>query len=365
MRAATNDLRRQDRQQAAASASQALERLRDLERQLQGGRPDDRRRAIGEMQLEARQLADAQRQIASELGKTTSGESGKDAIRRLAGEQDRLVERARRLQGAMKQQGASAEAAKEIEGQKVADRMQQSAEALRAAAERGGGTQRGSTAPSPTTPGVEEARRQAAPQQEIARALERAADKLASATGSKDAESGKLSSQLARTQELQERLDKLSQAMKQLADGQNRTGSPEAGRAGQGSGSGSGSADAARLRDEAQRAMRETRELMDQVRRDDPALTRGSGSGFTFEGQGMSTTAPGTEAFKQDFARWEDLKRQATQALEAAQTSLSKKLQARDAKERLAAGADDKAPPEYQKQVDDYFKSIAAKKKGS
>jgi hypothetical protein len=245
--------------------------------------------------------------------------------------------------------------------------MQQSAEALRAAAERGAGTQRGSTAPAGTTPGLDEARRQAAPQQEIARSLERAADKLASATGSKDAESGKLSSQLARTQELQERLDKLSQAMKQLADGQNRGGTSEGGRAGQSNaaGRGNGSADAARLREEAQRAMRETRDLMDQIRKDDPALTRGSGSGFTFEGQGMSTTAPGTEAFKQDFARWEDLKRQATQALEAAQTSISKKLQAREAKERLAAGADDKAPPEYQKQVDDYFKSIAAKKKGS
>jgi hypothetical protein len=41
------------------------------------------------------------------------------------------------------------------------------------------------------------------------------------------------------------------------------------------------------------------------------------------------------------------------------------KLQSKDSKERLAAGADDKAPPEYQKQVDAYFKAIAAKKKGS
>jgi hypothetical protein len=77
----------------------------------------------------------------------------------------------------------------------------------------------------------------------------------------------------------------------------------------------------------------------------------------------MTTTAPGTEAFKQDFAKWEDLRRQATQALETAQSTISKKLQARESKERLAAGADDKAPPEYQKQVDDYFKAIAATKK--
>jgi hypothetical protein len=53
------------------------------------------------------------------------------------------------------------------------------------------------------------------------------------------------------------------------------------------------------------------------------------------------------------------------QSFEQAQTSIAKKLQTKDSKERLAAGADDKAPPEYQKQVDAYFKAIAAKKKGS
>jgi len=94
-------------------------------------------------------------------------------------------------------------------------------------------------------------------------------------------------------------------------------------------------------------------------------LTRGGGAGFTFEGQGIATSAPGTESFKQDFARWEDLRRQMSMALEQAQTSIAKKLQTRESKERLAAGADDKAPPEYQKQVDAYFKAIAAKKKGS
>jgi hypothetical protein len=110
--------------------------------------------------------------------------------------------------------------------------------------------------------------------------------------------------------------------------------------------------------------MQETRDLIEQLRREDPTFGRGGGAGFTFEGQGMTVTAPGTEAFKQDFAKWEDLRRQATQALENAQSQISKKLQDKESKERLAAGADDKAPPEYQKEVDDYFKAIAAKKKG-
>jgi hypothetical protein len=96
--------------------------------------------------------------------------------------------------------------------------------------------------------------------------------------------------------------------------------------------------------------------------RDDQTFSQG-GAGFTFEGRGMTMSAPGTEAFKQDFARWEDLKRQATAALDQAESTLSKKLQAKQARDRLAAGADDKPPAAYQKQVDSYFKAIAGKQK--
>src|SRR5206468_4606871 len=87
------------------------EKLRDLEHQLEANTPDGRRRALGDLQLEARQLADAQRQIASESGRARqnpASDAGKDALRRLAGEQDRLAERARRVQEGLKQQGASA-----------------------------------------------------------------------------------------------------------------------------------------------------------------------------------------------------------------------------------------------------------------
>ena len=389
MRSATNDLRRQDPREPgdpSAAAGRALDALRNLERQMQSNQPDDRRRAAGDMQLEARQLADAQRQVASELGKAATGPGDKDAIRRLAGEEERLADRARRLQESLKKMGPAAEAGRDLEKQRVADRMQKSADAMRTAADRGAGTARGTTAPPGQSPGTEEARGQVDAQLEAARALDKAADRLASAAGaSKDGESGKLSTQLSRAQELQDRIDRLSEEMKRLgsegADGgrdgrsqQGRGTAPgsssaktpgESGRSGEGQGGGSRGtgSDPARLREEVQRAMQETRELMEQLRRDDPSFSRG-GMGFTFEGQGMTTSAPGTEAFKQDFARWEDLRRQATLALENARTTLSKKLQARESKERLAAGADDKPPADYQKQVDDYFKAIAAKKKG-
>ena len=100
------------------------------------------------------------------------------------------------------------------------------------------------------------------------------------------------------------------------------------------------------------------------MRRDDPGFTRGGGGGFSFDTPTTAgLSAPGTEAFKQDFAKWEEMRRQATQLLDTVEASLSKKIQAKQAHDRLAAGADDKAPPGYQKQVDDYFKAIATKKK--
>jgi len=207
----------------------------------------------------------------------------------------------------------------------------------------------------------------------MARDLDRVAEKLASATGSKDGESRKLSDQLARVQEQRDQLDRLGRELGQMGrqagaggqQGSSAQKSPgQTGRAGEGQSGGGGGrgSDFAKLAEESQRQIQQARELINQLGREDQTFTQG-GAGFTFEGRGMTMSAPGTEAFKQDFARWEEMKRQLTAALENAESSISKKLQAKQARDRLAAGADDKAPPEYRSQVDSYFKSIAGKKK--
>jgi hypothetical protein len=357
MRQAAGDLRRGSPEQAGTNASRALDTLRDLQRRMQSSRPDDRRRAAGEMQLEAKQLADGQRQIAAELGKIPSGDAGKDALRRLAGDQERLAERMGRLQNDLKEQAgvpqrgrqgdpndnALREAARDLAG--LSDRMQKSADDMRSAA--------------PTS------RSQAGAQQEIARQLDRLADRLSAATGSKEDDSRKLSEQLARTQELREKLDQVGRAL-ESAGRQNGRGSSaqktpgENGRLGEGR-QGAGGVDMSKLREESLRQLQEAQNLLEEMRRQDPSLSR-NGAGFTFEGQGMVLSAPGTEGFKQDFAKWDLLKRQATLALEQAESALAKKLQARASKDRLAAGIEDKAPSEYQKQVDAYFKALANKK---
>ena len=396
MRNATNDLRREDAGQASERAARALERLRELERQLEASSSDGRRRALGDLQLEARNLADAQRQIASESGRARQGpasEASKDALRRLAGEQDRLADRLGRVQQTLKQQAGSgtsaagskdaaetrslqqsaANAVRELERERLAERMQQSAEAMRGGAGESSSTGKPAGAPDPSSPA----------QEDIARALDRLAEALAAADSGGDGESRKISGQLAKAQELRERLDQLTRQLSQLDQqaaqpgsqpggrtGQAQTGTPSSpsapgtsGRSGQGQGGSGGSAgEIARLREEATREMQQIRELMDQLRREDSTFGHG-GAGFTFEGQGMTLSAPGTEAFKQDFARWQELKRQATAALEQVESTLTKKLQDKNAKDRLATGADDKAPAEYQQQVDSYFKALATKKK--
>jgi hypothetical protein len=406
MRNAASELGRQQTDQASARAARALEKLRDLERQLEATTPDGRRRALGDLQLEARQLADAERQISADAKRAgqNSTDASKDTLRRLAGEQDRLADRLNRVQDGLKQQGNSAasaagkdgadardlqeaagNAAREMDRQRLGERMQQSASAMRSAAGQPDANAKanGKDAAAPSAAGTPNA------QEDIARSLDRLADSLAAAARQGDDESHKLSANLSRAQELRERLDNLSRQLDQMnqqppsdaaatSAPNGRSGGPqsaqgsqsaqrspgaEGDKPGQGqSGSGGSKLDVGQVREQLNREVQEARALIDQLRRDDPTYAHG-GAGLTFEGQGMTLSAPGTEAFKQDFAKWQEMKRQVGAALEQVESTLAKKLQERNAKDRLSAGADDQAPAAYQHQVDSYFKALATRKK--
>ena len=163
MRNAATGLRRQDSQQASDSGSRASERLRELERQIQtaaarrppprAGRPAARDASAGRLRSAVSPTRPA---------RPHNGQPGDDARRRLAGEQDRLAQRVDRLEdqvkrlsksgaGESEQRRATEDAARELERQKLADRMRQSAESLR----QGSGKDE-QAAPSP---GCEPARR--------------------------------------------------------------------------------------------------------------------------------------------------------------------------------------------------------------
>ncbi len=409
MRGAASDLRKQDADKGGTRSERALSQLRELERQLQNDSPDGQRRALGDLQLEARQLADAQRQIAAESAANGQRQNREDSLRRLAGEQDRLADRLQSVQRELKQQAdpdtsvrgaspkeaeeakalrqAAAEAGRELERQRLAERMAQSAEAMRGQADR-----QGDRGGSPA--GAPESMASASPQaqEEIAKALDRIADRLATAGRAQDDDSRKATGQLARAQELRERLDDLNRRLEELAQAGQASGKPgqtpatgapdraaqvapggqtaqgipqqapgDAGKPGQGqSGSSGTSADLEQLRADVNREIEQVRELLDDTQVARGGEARG-GSGRTFEGQGMTLSAPGTEGFKQDFAKWQELKQQATAALESVESTLARKLQEKESKDRLNAGADERAPAAYQRQVDDYFRALASR----
>ena len=173
-----------------------------------------------------------------------------------------------------------------------------------------------------------------------------------------------LSEQRGRAQQLRQNIERLTRELAQLSQesGRNTPGGQKApNQTGQTDsrdrGPGGRGEELARLREQAARELDRTRELLDQLRRQDPAFASG-GPGFTFEGAGMVFSSPGTEAFKQDFARWQALSAEATRALDRAESSLAKRLNDTDSASRLAAGIDDKPPAAYQQQVDRYFKAL-------
>jgi hypothetical protein len=404
MRNAAGDLRRQDAEQASARAQRALDGLRELERQLQAGTPDGRRRALGDLQLESRQLADAERQIGSEASRAAGqGEGGKDTLRRLAGEQQRLADRARRVEEGLKQQGAAggtggkdgkdsadakrlqqaaAEAGRDLERQRVADRLQQSADAMRAAAQpnpsQADGSKNGaSPLPGGTTPSPED----------LARALDRVADRLSTADKSDDPDSRKMSEQLARAQELREQLDELTRQMSDLdrqasaspqsgAAPNGRQGGPQGGQGAKPTPQSAGGDTGRGGQGQGARAAPVPTWIVCAPRR-----TRRS-SGFAISCAKPNTTrAAGTRRWVRRSRAGDGALRSRHRSVQAgfremagAEASgrggargraddLVRKLQERDAKDRLSAGADDTAPAAYQDQVDSYFKALAAKKK--
>jgi hypothetical protein len=384
MRNAATGLRQQDRQQATASGDRAADRLRELERRMETSRPDDRRRALGDLQMETRQLAEQQRRLANESSRAADGQRGDDARRRLAGEQERLAERADRLEqqvsrmarasrGDANEQRATDEAARELERQNLADRMRQSAEAMRQGNGREG------------------------QQQEIARALDTIAERLSAASGTQDAESRRASEQLGRAQELRDRMAQLERNIEQLrredqqagarSPGQRNDGSAErqgpqraegkgegqsgqsqngqsqsAGRegtSGESGGATGGSGRLEQLQRDVNEQMREAARLAETLQRDVPGMQAPNSE----EGWWRSFSAPGTEAFKQDFSRWESLKKNLLVALEDVETKLSDELRHRENQQRLNAGGHDAVSEPYRSLVEKYYRSLAAPRK--
>jgi hypothetical protein len=386
MRNAAGNLRREDTEGAREQSTRALERLQGVERALRNRGPDERRRALGDTQLEARQLADRQRQL-TESAADASKRGDADARRRTAGEQQRLAERVDALQKRLRELGGTSGERSERERLEGAARELGEGRAAERMRELARGLQQGNTAT------------QAEAGRELARSLDRLADRLGGSTGKADPEGGRLADDLSRTRELRERLADLQRQMAELGrqgnqgeQGQQTSGarrSQQAGKpsssgeqqgqsrspssAGRGGGQtgtaanaepGEGGDQAARERARQLGALRQR--YLDELRRAGDADGRirqlapsTGGYGATPEGQGMVTSAPGTEAFKQDFTKWETLHRELTLGLERLESDLSQRVIDKAAKDRLRSGSADRTPVEYRSSVDKYFRTLA------
>lgn len=202
-----------------------------------------------------------------------------------------------------------------------------------------------------------------------------------------DGESRRLSEQLARARELQQQMAQLDRQLGELARGgasdtpesKGTPGAPDkverpgagasrqpgtpasAGRpgaSGEVAGTGGDQGDRRRLQADSAQRLRDTRDLLERMRRDHPELDR---AWRDSDGLSPGQSAPGTEAFKQDYARWDSLKMNVAAAIEQLETSVVAKLRDRASRDRLNAGGSDAVPDEYRAEVDRYYKALAGR----
>ncbi len=368
MRAAAGDLRNQAPDQARQRSARALDKLQAAERGLREAGPDQQRRAAGDAQLEARQLADRQRQLAGETARLGRGGNA-DQRRRLAGEQQRLAERADALDQRMQQLAAGT-------GASAQDR-QRLAEAAAAAGRARLGDQMRSAADAVRRddPSAADGEQQHA----IARQLDQIADRVGGTPGAgQDSEGRQLSDDLAKAKALRERLADLQRQIESAraqAEAEAQAGRPGTGRAaagspdaapersGQQAGQGPRGQTApgeprrlAELQREYMESAREAGELGRQPQQGSPGTGRAMS---TPTGQQMVTSAPGTQAFKQDFSKWDALHKEVALGLEHLEAALSQRVLERAARERLRAGGADRVPGEYKATVERYYRALA------
>jgi hypothetical protein len=349
MRSAASELERDDPAAAAKSGDRAAEQLRRLEQQMRGSTPGGSSRAAGEWELEAQQVAQEQQRIASEASRLqqAEGPAAADAARRLAAEKDRLATRVDELQRSARalssqsrgETGGVAEAARELERQRIGQRMKDSAKQMREAGE-------GGRPPD------------AQAEAQLAQALDRVVTGLG---GAASAETRQLSEQLNRTREIRDRLNALEQ---QLRDARGRqaaeaakSGESPRGRPGTAGKSGE-SSEVQRLQQEYDRELQRARAALAQLGEGEQ---RG-GTGGTPEQHEFSRSAPGTESFKQDRSAWESLRSNIDAALEKYDASVSDRLARSRAADRFSAGGSERVPERYRQQIAKYYEALAKAK---
>ncbi len=238
------------------------------------------------------------------------------------------------------------------QGQPQAQGQQQQGQGQPAQGQQGHGQQ----APSPQGRAAADGQRAGARTQEgqaIARELDRLAERLGAANG-QGGESDQLSEQLSRIRDLREQLSQLERQLSELSKSGEGQGQQPGDRNaqntqnGQGQGPPMGSGD--------NTPWDGARDLLDDMRRDLEYQTP------TADEFNPGRSAPGTEAWKQDFSQWEELKVQLAAALERAENNTAARLRTQQVTDRLNAGAAQGVPDKYRRLVDQYYRALASPK---
>ena len=382
MRRAMSELRRQDPRNARASGDQALEEMRRLEQRLRGESPGERSGALAELQLEAQQLADAQGLVADEARQVDADNRSPESRFRLAEEKDDLADRVDTLNRALQDLAGDRSPADpgdlpvraardELEREAVGQRMRAGADSLRR-------SEAGSPGAELDADGV------ADEEMALADVLARVAGQLRRAIG-QDQAAQRLAVQMEAAQELRQSLEQLqreldrqkrqpaSQAAAPLAPPESEASSAQDTRQGgsqvevgadaQGSGAGrasserpagnsDGAGESGRLRREHFDRLEQSRGLLDALRRQSPELDRDLEQ---WARHWESVSAPGTEAFKQDFENWDSLRRNVENALQEFEAERSRELAAGEIRDRLSAGPAEPLPERYRRLVGQYY----------
>ena len=397
MQRATNGLRRQDGDAAGEHGDRAEELLRRLADRLRDAGRGERAGALGDLQLEAQQIAEAQRRVAGEM-EQAAGADGSPAHRdAIAGEKDGLADRTEALERGLSALRGSAdpgldapspsppgteplidEAHRTLVRDRVAERMRAGADRLRAGADPGAG---GPPAGESRPPGDAQAEEAAL------------ADRLGTVAGllqralMQDEGQRRLAAELETARRLRERLqaapeggappparggepsadassaDEPAPAPRSGGDARRtgegsgqEAGAPER-RAGQSERPGSGGAgQASGAGQEAAGELAEHPELLRALRGADPGLVADL---ERWAQQWRSRSAPGTDRARLDFAHWTSLRRDLVTALQRFERDRARELADRALRDRYPAGPDDAVPERYRRLVDEYYRSLA------
>lgn len=349
MRRAADQLGRGEPSQAAARGRQALAGLRELGESLGDGAPRAGRRGqVGDLQLEAQQLAGLQRELAAEAGRARETGAEQAATGRLAARQERLADRVDALAERMEQarpDAADAEsealgrAGRVLEDEDAARRMRELAGQLRrdGAPEAGaaGGLPGGERPAGDTQPGAGGEERPADSAERLAAVLERAAGELGRAGDAAGGEGAQLAAEIEAAQELRRRLAEIGQRPEGGAPSAQPRG--DAGTAASAAGPGVDG-----VLEELARARPDLR----------PDLER-------WAQHWWSGSAPGTDPGLQDLSAWTSLYSELQVLLDEFEVSRTRELGGEPGGERPNLGPGDAAPAPYRRMVDEYYRSLA------